>query len=239
MIKQLKHTLKHTWLFPRYIGLVHMLPALEQARTYVSGTMLDIGCGRRQYQPIFEQKVDRYIGVDWPVSLEHATPDTVADALHLPLPHSIADTVLATELMEHLPEPHLFLAEVARVLKPGGIFILSVPFLEPLHEEPRDFFRFTPYSLRILLEQHGFTVEQIWRRGGWGSVVIGSLVSKALYDWANPADAAGVRRNLGVRVVLTLPLCALIQFVGYSLDRFVSTSKYTLGYVVVARQTTN
>jgi SAM-dependent methyltransferase len=233
----LKQKLQSSWLFPRYISVVNLLPAMTRSRSYAGGTLVDVGCGKRQYQKLFEPVIRRYIGVDWPVSLEHASPDVVGDALHLPLPDQLADTVLSTELMEHLPDPHVFLAEVARVIKPNGHFILSVPFLEPLHEEPRDFFRFTPYSLRRLLSEHGFEVQHIWSRGGWGSVTIGSFISQALYEWANPLDSKGRRSYPLVRTALVLPICALAQMIGYTVDHIVTTPKYTLGFVVVATRT--
>jgi SAM-dependent methyltransferase len=233
-MKQIRHVFSNSWLFPRYIGTVHMTPAMQHAAVFAQGTLVDIGCGKRQYEPIFAPAVTHYIGVDWPVTLEQATPDVVGDALFLPVSDGAADTVLSTELMEHLPDPHHFLAEVARILRPGGIFILSVPFLEPLHEEPRDYWRFTPYSLRTLLGQHGFGVRELRRRGGWGSVAVGSFVSQMLYDIANPTDAEGLRQNPPLQTALILPLCALAQYTGYLLDRVVPNSKYTLGYVIVA-----
>lgn len=233
-MNSLRHKLRNSWLFPRYIITAHMRPAMQRARAYAGGTLVDIGCGKRQYQDVFEPAVSRYIGVDWPTALDHATPDVVGDALCVPLANGLADTVLSTELMEHLPDPHAFLAEVARLLKPGGAFILSVPFLEPLHEEPRDFFRFTPHSLRRLLADHGFETREIWSRGGWGSVVIGSFVSQMLYEWANPLDETGRRAYPLVRTALVLPLCALTQMAGYVADRYIKTQKYTLGFVVVA-----
>jgi SAM-dependent methyltransferase len=153
--------------------------------------------------------------------------------MNVPLKSASVDTVLATEVMEHLPSPRQFLAEVARVMRNKGHLILSVPFMEPLHEEPRDYYRFTPHSLRALLTSHGFVVEHIWSKGGWWSVVLGSFVNQALYDWATGLDANGQRRY-SILTALVLPFCAAAQFLGYTMDRVFTNSKYTLGYVVVA-----
>lgn len=136
--------------------------------------------------------------------------------------------------MEHLPDPDQFVSEVRRTLRPDGVLILSVPFMEPLHEEPRDFYRFTPYSLRHLLARHGFTVEQLWPKGGWWSVVLGSFVNQAIYDWASPPNAQG-RRRYTILTMLALPLCSAAQVLGYALDRVFKSQKYTLGYVAIAR----
>ena len=233
LIEKFLHTLRHTWLFPRYIGIVHIEPALQRARPYAQGTMLDIGCGTRRYEPIFTGCVERYVGLDWPQVADRALPDVIGDAMRIPLRSASIDTALATELMEHLPSPHGFLMEVARVLRGPGTLILSVPFMEPLHEEPRDYYRFTPYSLRLLLEEHGFTIRQMWNRGGWWSVVLGSFVNQALYDWASPLDETG-HRHYGCLAIAVLPLCAAAQWLAYQLDHLFRSHKYTLGYTVVA-----
>jgi SAM-dependent methyltransferase len=232
-IGQMAGRLRRTWLFPRYIGVVYIEPAMKKARPYAQGTLLDIGCGTRRYEPIFTGQVEKYVGLDWP-EFDRARPDVIGDAMNLPVGSASVDTVLATELMEHLPWPQQFLQEVRRVLRSPGALILSVPFMEPLHEEPRDFYRFTPYSLRVLLAAHGFTVEHIWPKGGWWSVVLGSFVNQALYDWASPQDVHGQRRY-SILTALVLPLCTAAQLLGYALDKVFASSRYTLGYVVVAR----
>jgi hypothetical protein len=107
----------------------------------------------------------------------------------------------------------------------------SVPF--SLHEEPRDYFRFTPYSLHLLLQENGFVLEHIHRRGGWWGVV-GSFLSQALYDWANPPGPSGKRNSPRFWVIFIAPLCALTQLFGYMSDLFFTKSRYTLGYVVAA-----
>lgn len=233
MMVSLKKYLANSWLFPRYIGVVYIEPAMRKAQPYAHGIMLDVGCGTRRYESIFRSSVDEYIGLDWPKSEDRAYPDVVGDAMCIPVKTGSIDTVLATELMEHLPSPQYFLMEMARVLCDGGALILSVPFMEPLHEEPRDYYRFTPYSLRALLEQNGFSIRQLWHKGGWWSVVLGSFVNQAIYDWASSPDELGQRRY-GILTLIALPICASLQWLGYQLDRVFHSSKYTLGYTAVA-----
>ena len=66
-----------------------------------------------------------------------------------------------TEVLEHLEEPGRGLAEAHRLLRPGGGIILTTPLVWPLHEEPRDFYRFTPYGLRHLLGRAGFEAIEV------------------------------------------------------------------------------
>jgi len=229
----LKKHLANSWLFPRYIGIAYIEPAMRRAQPYARGIMLDVGCGTRRYEAIFRNSVDEYIGLDWPEIENRAYPDVVGDALCIPFMTGSIDTVLATELMEHLPSPQIFLAEVARVIRNNGVLILSVPFMEPLHEEPRDYYRFTPYSLRVLLDQNGFSIRQLWNKGGWWSVVLGSFVNQAIYNWASSLDESGHRRY-GILTLIALPVCAILQWLGYHLDRVFHSRKYTLGYTVIA-----
>ncbi|HET9315339.1 MAG TPA: class I SAM-dependent methyltransferase [Vicinamibacteria bacterium] len=230
----LRERLRRTALFPRWINTVHVEPLLTRVRGRARGTLLDVGCGRRPFERMFAGQVTRYLGMDWPSRDDRAYPDVVGNALALPLRSASVDTVLATELMEHLPSPDVFLSEVARVMRRPGTLILTVPFMEPLHEEPRDFFRFTPHGLRALLERHGFAVEEVLPKGGWWSVVVGSFVSQALYEWANPEGRDGRRRDNPLALALVVPVCSLAQVLAYVLDRVFRSRRYTLGYVVLA-----
>ena len=79
-------------------------------------------------------------------------PDVVADVcdLHMFTDNSF-DAVFAMEVMEHVREPAKGIAEIRRVLAPGGAFISSTPFIFPLHDEPYDYYRFTKYGLAYML----------------------------------------------------------------------------------------
>lgn len=230
-----KRCLANTWFFPRHIGRKYLRRLVLEARGHVRGIVLDVGCGLRPYEDILGEFATNYIGLDLPVSGEKARQDVTGDATHLPLHDASVDTVLAFELMEHLSDPDLFLTEIARVLRGDGALILSVPFLEPLHEQPRDFYRFTPYGLRVLLERHGFSVKYIKARGYWWSVVLGSFLPQALYALANPLENNGQRRYRTIPTALVLPLCAFFQLVGYVADQTLAqATDYTLGYFAVA-----
>ncbi len=231
----LKKRLTNTWLHPRYLATLYMRLAIADMSPRMSGTVLDVGCGRRQYEDLFRATASRYWGVDSPASQAAAEPHIIGDALQIPIRSASVDNVLATELIEHLPNPDRFLADVSRVLRHGGYLLLSAPLFEPLHEEPRDYFRFTLHGLRALLASHGFVEVSTSRKGGWWSVVLGSLVCQALYETASPLRGDGTRGRwlLGV---LVLPLCALLQFAAYLGDRVAPGARCTLGYVVLARK---
>jgi ubiquinone/menaquinone biosynthesis C-methylase UbiE len=147
------------------------------AREHAHGRLLDVGCGEKPYAPLFRGLVDEHVGVDHPESVHPLSQvDVLATAYEIPLADGSFDTVLMTEVLEHLEEPARGLAEAGRLLRPGGKLILTTPFMWPLHEEPRDFFRYSPYGLRHLLES-----------GGFGAVTITPIAGK----WTTMATFAG------------------------------------------------
>jgi SAM-dependent methyltransferase len=132
------------------------------ARRYARGQLLDIGCGTKPWRSVFAPHVDAHIGADHAGTLHGLDEvDLVSDAYSVPLDDGSVDTILLTEVLEHLERPQDALAECARLLRPGGHVILTTPFSWPLHEEPRDFYRFSPHGLRYLAEGAGFEVVEL------------------------------------------------------------------------------
>lgn len=130
--------------------------------------ILDAGAGECVYRPLFEGR--RYVAIDRGVgdgTWDYGKLDASADLERIPFADACFDTVLCTETLEHVARPARVLAELRRVLKPGGWLALSVPFLQPLHQEPHDYYRYTPHGLRHLLEEAGFQVERIRAAGGF------------------------------------------------------------------------
>ena len=85
----------------------------------------------------------------------------------IPLADASIDSALCTEVLEHCPDPAAVLAEVHRILKPGGSLVLTLPFLWPLHEVPHDWCRYTPFALKSFLESTGFQVCELRPLGGY------------------------------------------------------------------------
>ncbi|MCA9260930.1 MAG: class I SAM-dependent methyltransferase, partial [Planctomycetales bacterium] len=140
-----------------YNWLVHRIlhEAVSEAATkYAHGRLVDIGCGRKPWREVFAPHVDEYIGVDH-ANTQHDIQfaDVVADAYDTTLPDGAADTVVSLAVLEHLEEPGAAIIEMARLLKPGGRLILTAPMFWHEHEAPRDFYRYTQYGLRHLIER--------------------------------------------------------------------------------------
>ena len=125
---------------------------------HIRGALYDLGCGESPYKDWLLKYASRYVGVDWSSSLHDIKADVVANLNEpLPIEDSVADTVMALSVLEHLCDPEVMLGEALRILKPGGSLILHVPWQWWIHEAPFDFYRYTPYGLRYLIERAGFT----------------------------------------------------------------------------------
>jgi SAM-dependent methyltransferase len=132
------------------------------AARYARGRLLDVGCGSKPWRGLFAGHVDEHVGIDFvPSERDPDAVDIIAGAYDIPLPDEQADTVLMTSVLEHLEEPERGVAEAFRLLRPGGHLILTAPFIWPIHEAPRDFFRYSPYGLRHLLEEAGFELVEV------------------------------------------------------------------------------
>ena len=121
---------------------------LSDATRHARGRFLDLGCGNAPYRPWFEPKVGQYVTADFPPVADAV--QVACDIECLPFGGGCFDTVLCTQVLEHIPHPWTAAEEIARVLKPAGKLILSCPQYWVLHELPHDYFRFTPNGLRVL-----------------------------------------------------------------------------------------
>ncbi|MBC7228959.1 MAG: class I SAM-dependent methyltransferase [Actinobacteria bacterium] len=151
--------------------LVHRIAsrALERVvADYARGVILDIGCGDKPYEKMLEPYESEHIGMDHEGTLHDLSKaDIKGEAYAIPLDDESVDTVFCTAVLEHLEDPARALSEAYRVLKRGGHAIYTAPLFWHHHEEPRDFFRYTPYGLGYLFSNAGFEVIEILPLSGF------------------------------------------------------------------------
>lgn len=199
--------------------------------------VLDAGAGECRFRSFFPSA--KYVGVDLAVGDEawdYTVLDAHADLAMLPFRDQTFDLTLNTQVLEHVLEPKVILTEIFRVLKPGGRLLVTAPQGWYEHQAPHDYFRFTSYALRYLLESSGYVVEEIKPMGGYFRYLgnrIGHL-SKILF----PA-----RRRLFWKVFwLPLELITVIVFSGLipmtltAFDFLDRERSFTLGYRCIARR---
>ena len=188
------------------------------------GELLDIGCGEKPYEALLRPYVTRYVGFDHPET-QHARDavDVWGTATDLPFPDRSFDTVVAFQVLEHVEDPAAMTREAFRILRPGGVFIVTTPFMHGVHEAPRDFYRYTEYGLRHLLTTAGFDDIDIEATSG-ALMMLGLRFSYFLEKYRWPR----------VRWIVNT-LQVLAQALGAVLDRRFRDETDTVGYVTVAR----
>lgn len=160
----------------------HINPILSELKKHANGRLVDIGCGEKPFHSILKDQVEEYIGVDHFETLhDKKNIDIFADVYNLPFEDNSFDTAVLTSVIEHLENPREALREINRVLKPGGQLFVSWPFLYPIHEAPRDFFRYTKYGMKYLVVNCGFEIVKLNSSSGFFITFFG-FVSKYFYD---------------------------------------------------------
>jgi SAM-dependent methyltransferase len=158
----------------------------------VAGDVLDIGCGLVPLYEAYSPRARTVTCLDWN---ENQYLDAVAD-LNYPIELTSAsfDSVILSDVLEHVRNPETLLAEVFRLLRPGGVVLVNTPFFYWLHEEPHDYCRYTEFWLCSQLEQSGFSDVTVEPLGGYAEVAT-DLIAKGLARTRVPSGVTvGVQR---------------------------------------------
>lgn len=196
---------------------------------FARGRLVDLGCGKAPLYGSYRTLVDAVTCVDWPQSA-HASPhlDHEVD-LSGPLPFTDAsfDTVLLSDVLEHVPTPESLWREMGRVLAPGGHAIVNVPFLYGVHEAPHDYGRYTEFALSRFATLAGLEVVLLEPVGG-SLHVLADLVGKHL------AHAPGIGAPLAIGVQ---GLIAWLDRTSFGRRVAECTgARFPLGYFMVAKR---
>ena len=226
----------------RYARLRRLMPRFLQRRVFyfeaviedavrgfagelpAGARVLDAGAGEGGYARFFARQ--RYLGVDLGVGdpeWDYRRLDVVGDLLRLPFAAESFEACLSVVTLEHVREPARALAEMARALKPGGRLLLAAPQDWEIHQAPHDYFRFTRYGLRHLLESSGFAAIHVRPVGGYFRLLARRLLNGLQYFhgiWFVPAALA-----------LAPPALLLPVF-----DRLDRDRTFTLGYICTAKK---
>jgi SAM-dependent methyltransferase len=198
---------------------------------FCRGRLVDLGCGQVPLYGAYKTYIADATCVDWPNSAhEKSYIDVECDlAQRLPFENGTFETVVLSDVLEHVPEPEALWKEMGRILVGGGRVLLNVPFYYWLHETPHDYYRYTEYALRRFATLGGFKVLVLEPLGGVPEV-LADIVGKVFVE----------------RVPLVgKPFASLLQsitrgFIRTRLGRKVSEAtshQFPLGYFLVAEKT--
>ena len=160
--------------YPTYIIRKKLYRAILKNAEKLDGKMMDFGCGSKPYKPLFHNATE-YIGVDFAGdghSHVNENIDVFYDGKTLPFPDNTFDSILTTEVLEHVFNLEEILKELNRVLKSGGKILITLPFAWNEHEMPNDFGRYTSVGFKAVLERNNFNILSMEKTGNFVETLV-------------------------------------------------------------------
>ena len=161
---------------------------LQEFLPKMQGKVLDIGCGQSPYKHLLTSQTTQYYGVDIEEAnqrFDYKNSRIIHfDGQNIPFNDSFMDGFICTEVLEHIQEPEKFIAEIYRVLKLGGIGIVTVPWSARYHYIPYDYYRYTPSTLNRLFQD--FSSIKIVPRGTDITVIVSKMIVVYFRDLQSP-----------------------------------------------------
>lgn len=191
---------------PFYFARKGLAKHIRELASSITGRTLDVGCGSKPYASLYRS--NEYVGleIDTPQNRSSKNADYFYDGDLFPFANASFDSIVANEVFEHVFNPDQFLSEAVRVLKPGGMVLMTIPFVWDEHEQPYDFARYSSFGIRALLEKQGFEiVEQ--RKSTDDIRVIFQLLNAYIFKQT-------VTKNAWFNLFITLILMAPINILG-------------------------
>lgn len=200
------------------------------------GTILDVGCGASPYKFLFDANKAKYVGIDIVEAdqFDYRNSEVISfNGKDIPFADNTYDGVMCTEVLEHVHEYQALVDEIHRVMKPGSVLMLTVPWSARYHYIPFDFFRYTPSTLKLIFKD--FKDVRIIGRG----TDVTSIIAKVLVIWfRNMVQSKG---NLNILTfflaLLFTPFVVPLACFGHLSMLFsVGSDDDPLGYSVFARK---
>lgn len=155
----------------------------ENLPLHAKGRLLDLGCGKVPLFYAYRDYISDNVCVDWENTLHKSIHLDFECDLTKPLPFQDRefDTIILSDVLEHIPEPDNLWNEMSRILSVNGKVIMSVPFYYWIHEQPHDYYRYTEFALRRFAENSGLTVILLKSLGG-APEIMADILAKIILD---------------------------------------------------------
>lgn len=207
---------------------------LKKKRPHV---ILDVGCGSKKFANFIGALLPSaaYLGLDIQNNKEGNIDGLIEGAHCLPVKENSVDLIICNQVLEHVDRPVEAVNEFSRVLKQGGALFLAAPFMEPEHEIPFDFFRYTRFGLYQLLENAGFHSKSIHVTPIGGAIAAFAQSLITFLAQRERANEPGI--VMGIKKLFFWRPCI------YCFNRFISWADATyfrpnpvIGYLVIAEK---
>jgi SAM-dependent methyltransferase len=191
---------------PFYFSRKYIRDAIKELSPNISGNLLDIGCGSKPYQSILSIHSHTGMEIDSEIARQKGIADIFYDGVTFPFPENSFDSALCNQVLEHVFNPDIFLSEIARILKPDGKLLLTVPFVWDEHEQPYDFARYSSFGVIALLEKNGFKVIH-HKKLGANPICLFQLTNAYIYKVTQKCPKP-------IQLLFTISVMALVNFIG-------------------------
>ncbi len=196
---------------------------IKQLGHHITGRTLDVGAGKQKRYVHFFKTTD-YVTLD---SNADNFPDVVASAEKIPFPDNSFDSIVCTAVLGDIFNFNQALKEFNRILKPGGKILIADHLTAVLHDEPFDYWRFTPYSFKKIFEKNKFKEIEFLKRGGYHTLLMQLKLRHFILKY-------NLYQKKWSRII-NKPLKLIFKFNQF-LDKIESAqidSKYTIGWTAV------
>lgn len=153
----------------------------QAIKKYAHGNLLDLGCGTVPLYESYKPYVNEITCIDWKNCLHDISHiDIAADLNEIVLPSNTYNTVILSDVLEHIYEPKILLEKIYKTLEPDGVLLLNTPFAYWEHEIPYDYFRYTRYWYEKTAKEIGFNIENISSIGNDNFSLMIDILSKTI-----------------------------------------------------------
>jgi SAM-dependent methyltransferase len=215
---------------PYYIIRKGIYEGVYSNKIYLKGKLLDFGCGTKPYKDIID--VEEYIGLDIEESGHTHKMDQIDvyyDGKTIPFEDNYFDSVLTSEVFEHVFNLEEILNEIFRVLKPGGYMVITVPFVWEEHEIPYDFARYTSFGIEHLLKKTGFEIIDKKKSTNYIETIF-QMVNVYIFQYVFP-------KNMFWKTILTPFIITPITIFGVLLSKILPKNKnFYHNNIIVAKK---
>jgi SAM-dependent methyltransferase len=198
-------------------------------KEYARGKLIDLGRGKVPLYAAYKDRVTDNVCVDWEnTSHDNLYLDFECDlTTDLPFKDREFDTIILSDVLEHIPQPERLWKEMSRILSNNGRILMNVPFYYWLHEEPNDYYRYTEFALRRFVESSGLKVTLLKPIGG-APEILADILAKNFLRYPK----------------LGRPLAILVQQFAFAFIKTkfgkkvseVTSAKFPLGYFLIAEK---